>query len=1369
MKVSLRRAVWALAVACVIGFASAALASAGPAPAAASNFGAGSLIIPMDTDTTGNHASFNQNAGMWKSYGLLYRLLENGVPVHWGILEGKTATTTADFTVGSVKDARTGTALGSWSYAGGPFIIDSADAAVALPLIQSWWAANGNQPNVHEALTGFGADVNVTLRSAPRIANEEVNASIAIAYYNAAGIPDSAGNEWTKNSPSILDETAIANGGLFTQGSVCLQRKFDTFVTPHNGGYSYSLSDPSSLGTRAYAQLDTFVNQGGGWTALCHSILSNENAIQDLTVNGNTAVKSLFATSLPGGKPGGFLTSSGFDTISNSTGGGTWRVNPASAGLPVAQSVPTAVAQTLPGGAVQTWPATGTGAPSYWPGTERVGYFDAAVDQDNILSGTYHDGTGLGKLTYIGGHSFSTAVPYSGNAEAPYLRAFYNSLFFNGSAVAKLDMTLSPPTFPQNGKGLLTATIANSGGSVATNVDNVSVQLAAPFHYVPGSGSPVEPVVNGQTLTWPAGLGDVAGGATAVTFKVSVDTSALTTQGLTNFGKFHATYGDVFGEAFTADVCRDITISAPQHPGIQIVKSSDTSASTKAGDVVTFGFAVTNTGDVTITSFVVTDPLPGLSAISCPVSSLAVGASTACSATYTVKQSDVDTGVLANTAVVNGETETAGPVTDDDSLSSPLTQHPAIHIVKSSNATGSTKVGDVVAFSFAVTNTGDVTITSFVVTDPLPGLSAIGCPVSSLAVGASTACTATYTVKQSDVDAGVLANKAVVDGTTESAGPVTDDDTLTKPLAQSPDIGIVKSADKTGFAADGVLVTYTYTVTNSGNVTLDPVNVTDPMPGLSALNCTATKLLPGKSLTCTATYTTTQADVDSGKVENTGTASGKPPVGANVTDTSSLSIPANQSPALSLEKHGVLDMTVVPPANLPNVGDEINYTLTATNTGNVTLTNVVITDPKLGALTCRPPQPVTLAPTATLTCAASYTLTQADLDRGEVKNTATVDSDQTPPSDSTETVPIPASPELSVAKTADAPQQQVGESIGFTVTVFNTGLAAAQDVVLADTLPATSGLSWSIASQGTGWGAPCTITAGVLSCGPVTVPAETAEATSTFTVHVTSTTSAATGGMCPEGGAVDNTASVTGSNAEPDTASASTCVQSVADLAITKLGSPDPLTLGDGNITWTMTVTNSGPSEDANVTVTDPLPGGNTYVSATATKGSCTGVAGVVNCAIGTMAADETVVITLVTKPSITGNQVNNAIVSGDLPETNTANNQASAAVLVVGPFEPPTYCVAVAKVQPKQLYVDRKVKLTLHLRQHGKAVAGVHVRVKGPKINIVTRHSNVNGVIKLTLKPKKAGVLVFVPLASKSCNTARIGITGVFTPPVTG
>jgi hypothetical protein len=99
----------------------------------------------------------------------------------------------------------------------------------------------------------------------------------------------------------------------------------------------------------------------------------------------------------------------------------------------------------------------------------------------------------------------------------------------------------------------------------------------------------------------------------------------------------------------------------------------------------------------------------------------------------------------------------------------------------------------------------------------------------------------------------------------------------------------------------------------------------------------------------------------------------------------------------------------------------------------------------------------------------------------------------------------------------------------------------------------------------------------------------------------------------------------------------------------------------------------------------------------------------------------------------------------------------------------PPVFCVAVSKVTPQQLFVGRKTALTIHLTQDKKAVSGIHVRIKGPKLNIKTKASNSKGVVKQSVKVTKAGVLVFTPIASKACNTKRVGITNVFTPPVTG
>jgi uncharacterized repeat protein (TIGR01451 family) len=486
-----------------------------------------------------------------------------------------------------------------------------------------------------------------------------------------------------------------------------------------------------------------------------------------------------------------------------------------------------------------------------------------------------------------------------------------------------------------------------------------------------------------------------------------------------------------------------------------------------------------------------------------------------------------------------------------------------------------------------------------------------------------------------------------------------------------------------------------------------------------------------------------------------------------------------------------------PDAAQVSAGDQIGFTMTVWNSGagdakGVTLSDTLPTNAGLdwsidsqgagwnstcaitaGVLSCGP---VTV-PAGTTQAASTFTVhivsgttaaTGGDCsETGLVDNTGSVATTNDGSDESCAEICV-AAPAIHIVKTADAAQVNVGDPIGFTMTVSNDGIGDAHGVTLNDVLPSNPGLSWSIDSQGAGWNSTCAIAAGVLSCGPVTVPAGTTQAASTFTVHITSATTGATGGDCPSTGVVDNTGSVTTSNDGSDESSASICVQAMVDLSVTKSGSPATQTLGDGNITWTMVVTNNGPSEATGVTVADPMPAGNTFVSATTTQGSCTGGA-ILNCTIGEMAAGASVTITLITTPSTVGTQTNTVTVAGSRPETNTGNNSATATVQTVGVITPPKPCIAVTKVTPKQLFVGRKTTVTIQLKQGGKAVKGIHVRIKGPKLNLRTKASNSKGVVKQALKMKKAGILVFTPIASKACNTKRVGVTNVFTPPVTG
>jgi uncharacterized repeat protein (TIGR01451 family) len=120
-----------------------------------------------------------------------------------------------------------------------------------------------------------------------------------------------------------------------------------------------------------------------------------------------------------------------------------------------------------------------------------------------------------------------------------------------------------------------------------------------------------------------------------------------------------------------------------------------------------------------------------------------------------------------------------------------------------------------------------------------------------------------------------------------------------------------------------------------------------------------------------------------------------------------------------------------------------------------------------------------------------------------------------------------------------------------------------------------------------------------------------------------------------------------------------------ADLALTKTDSPDPVTVGQ-NLTYTVTVTNKGPDVATGVTLTDTLPGGVTFVSASPVQGSCAEASGVVTCPLGTLANGATATVTIVVTPRAPGTITNTARVTGTPPDPDAANNTVTEGTTVI-------------------------------------------------------------------------------------------------------
>ena len=183
-----------------------------------------------------------------------------------------------------------------------------------------------------------------------------------------------------------------------------------------------------------------------------------------------------------------------------------------------------------------------------------------------------------------------------------------------------------------------------------------------------------------------------------------------------------------------------------------------------------------------------------------------------------------------------------------------------------------------------------------------------------------------------------------------------------------------------------------------------------------------------------------------------------------------------------------------------------------------------------------------------------------------------------------------AQTDLAIVKTGTPSPVVAGTQLTYTFTSTNDGPSAATGVYFIDTLPAGLTYVSSTTSQGT-----ASFANGVLT---VTLGNMASGATATTTVLVNVNPSAR--------GTITNTAVITGNEPDPNltnnTSTVNTPIDPEVNLAILKSGTPNPVTAGK-TLTYTLTVTNNGPSNGTGVSVTDTLPAGVTYSSSTTTQG----------------------------------------------------------------------------------------------------------------------------------------------------------------------
>ena len=636
--------------------------------------------------------------------------------------------------------------------------------------------------------------------------------------------------------------------------------------------------------------------------------------------------------------------------------------------------------------------------------------------------------------------------------------------------------------------------------------------------------------------------------------------------------------------------------------------------------------------------------------------------------------------------------------------------------------------GEDLTYTITVTNLGPAAAAGVEVTDDLPNslefVSAtpdqgtctqadpVVCQLGSIANGADAEIVIVANVRN-DQGGTTIVNTATVDSTSNDPDLSNNSASDGTDIFDTDGFYILKEASPDPVAAGGQL-TYTLTVGNESQF-FDSPDVFDDLPASVTLvsatpsqgTCTQVDpvecdlgAMPGGAQATVTIVVTVNADQAGNQITNEAT------VISNCfgkcfendeNDTDSATVGVLPVADLAITKTAAPDPV--------EAGANLTYTLTVTNNGPNTATDVEVIDDFPASLTlvsatpdqgsCTQTDPIDcdlgtmpLNDTAQITIVATVGANQHG---NQISNTADVsspvfDPDLSNNSDSV-TVGVPPEADLAITKTAAPDPVEAGADLTYTLTVTNNGPNTATSVEVIDDLPASLTLVSATPDQGS-----CTQT------DPIDCDLGTILSGGDAEIVIVATV-----GANQHGNQISNTADVSSPVFDPDLSnnqdSATVGVPPEADLAITKTAVPDPVQAG-ADLTYTLTVTNNGPSPATNTEVNDDLPSSLTLVSATPDQGTCNQTDPVV-CDLGTVPVGGTVEITIVA--TVGGNQQGNSIsntatVESPVFDPDLSNNTDTVRVNV-----PPEADLAITKTAtPDPVSAGAELTYTLTVTNNG-------------------------------------------------------------------